>query len=338
VLPDIDSPYYWVRNVVNMVVWLLCLAAALLLILWIAQHIGGNVLPLGGRYAASAEAAHNAATAGDHRMAIEHFSKALAIDDSKADLWLGRASSRLGVKDAQGAMEDAAAAVVRGLPEAQVLLIRARAYQLLGKPGAAIAQLDRIIAADPNAREARRIRAGLHADGGSLDKALADIDFILATNPDDPEAMLLRAELALRRGNWQSASSDFLKMTQNSTEDPKAWIGAGVALLDLGNDANALAAFEQALRLRQSGRSIRAAALLGQALALHRLGHIDRAINSWATYVAVSRSPIAPSIQSVKVDDDFLRHVYFKIASRPDEESDFIPTSKDAAPPPQPRP
>lgn len=335
-LPDIESPYYWVRNLVNMVIWLLCLAGALFGILWFAQHIGSDVLPLDGRYSASVDAARNAAAAGEHRMAIEHFSQALAVDDSKTDLWFGRASSRLAVKDAQGALDDAAAAVVRGLPETQVFLIRARACQLLGKPGEAIAQLDRIIAADPNAREARRVRASLYAEGGSLDKALSDIDFMLAANPDDPDANLLRAELGLRRGDWQSAASNFVKLTRVSTDQPKPWVGAGVALLGSASNAEALAAFEQALKAHQSGPHVRTAALLGQALALHRLGRIDQAINAWAVYSAISRSPVSPSIQSVNIDAKFLQRVYFEIASRTAADDGFVPTSQDLAPAPQP--
>lgn len=335
-LPDFESPYYWVRNLVNMVVWLLCLAAALLGILWIAQHIGGDVLPLDGRYSASVDAARSAVANGDHRMAVEHFSRAIDIDDSKPDLWLGRAVSRLGIKDAQGALDDAAAAIGRGLPETQVLLLRARACQLLGRPGDAIAQLDRIIANDPAASEARRVRSSLHAEAGDLDKALADLNVILAKNPNDPDASLLKAELALRRGDWQSAASNFIGLARISTAHSKSWVGAGVALLGAGSNAEALDAFEQALKAHQSGPHVRTAALLGQALTLHRLGHIDQAINAWAIYTAISRSPVSPSIQSVKVDDAFLRRVYFQIASRAADSDDFVPTSRDLAPDPQP--
>ncbi len=332
VLPDIESPYYWVRNLINMVVWLLCLAGALFGILWIAQQIGGDILPLDRRYSGSVEAARSAAAAGNHRMAIEHFAEALAIDDTSPDLWLGRSISRLAAKDAQGALDDAATAVSRGIPENQVLLLRAQACQLLGKPGEAIDQLDRIIAADPGAREARKVRASIHASAGALDMAIADLDALLAANPSDPDAKLLRAEIALRKDDWASAAADFLMLVRALPEQPKLWVGAGVALLGAGRDSEAFTAFEEALAAHHSGPHVRTAALLGQAVSLRRMEQLERAINAWNVYTALARTPIAPDIQSVTIDSHFIHRVYFQIASATTTDDGFVPTSKEAAP------
>lgn len=331
-LPDIESPYYWVRNLISMLVWLLCLAAALFGILWVAQHIGGEVLPLDGRRAATIEAARSAAMAGDHRMAIEHFSQAISGDDSKTDLWIGRANSRLAVGDAQGALDDAAAAVARGVPENEVLLMRAKAYQMLRKPDQAIVELDRIIANGPGSSEARRVRASLYAEGGSFDKALADLDSIIAGNPDDPNANLLRAEIGLRSGDWRAAASSFIKLTRISNNEAKPWVGVGVALLGSGGDAEALTAFEKALKIQSAGPYVRVAALLGQAIALRRLGRHDEAINAWNVYAAISRAQVAPALPAVNVDAKFLQRLYFEIASRSARDDGFVPTSREAAP------
>jgi len=338
VLPDIESPYYWVRHLVSTVVWLACLSGALFGILQIAQHIGRDVLPLDSHFSASVDAARAAAAVGEHRMAVEHFSRAITINNSKADLWLGRAMSRLQLKDAQGALDDAAGAIARGLPEDRVLMVRARAAELIGKADDAIAQLDRIIAADPGALEARKMRAGLLANGGSLDKALADIDALLAVDPNDIDAKSLRAEIYLRRADWPSAASAFTDSAKISKAQPKLWIGAGAALLGMGANGEAQAAFEHAQSIHQAGSHVRSAAILGQALALRALGRLDAALNAWNVYSAVSRPAVAPSLQSIQPDENFLKRIYFEIASRPEKDDGFVPDSEETPPGPQPKP
>lgn len=331
-LPDIESPYYWVRQLIGMSVWLLCLGGALFGILKIAQHIGGDVLPVSGHFSTSVDAARAAASVGDHRMAVEHFSKAININGADAELWLGRATSRLQLRDAGGAIQDLDAAVARGLPEKQVLMLRAKACQLNGKPEDAVAQLDRMIAADPKAIEARRIRAALHIEGGALDKALSDIDAILAANPGDQDSSIRRAEICLLRSDWKAAASAFAEMAQTQPGSPKHWIGAGVALMAVGDHANAHAAFEHAQETATAGPSVRSAALLGQALALRALERVEAALNAWTVYSTISREPIAPSLQSIKVDEHFLKRIYFEVASRTRRDDGFIPTSKDQPP------
>jgi len=319
-----------------MTVWLLCLAGALFGILKIAQHIGGDVLPVDGHFSGSVDAARAAASVGEHRMAVEHFSRAIAIDGSKPELWLGRAISRLQLKDPKGTLEDIEGALARGLPEQQVLMLRAKACQLNGKTGDAIAQLDRIIDADPRAIEARKIRASLHADGGSLDKALADINAILAANPADNDSKTLRAEIGLLRADWKSASSTFLEMAKTQSTQPKHWIGAGVALLGSGAYAEAQLAFEKAQAATMASPHVRSAALLGQAVALRSLERVEASLNAWNVYSTISRRPVAPSLQAITVNDTFLKRIYFDVASRAERDDGFIPTSRDLPPAAQP--
>lgn len=333
---DIESPYYWVRHLISMTVWLLCLAAALFGILKIAQHIGGDVLPVNGHFSSSVDAARAAASVGEHRMAVEHFSRAIAIDGSKPELWLGRAISRLQLKDSKGTLEDIEGALARGLPEQQVLMLRAKACQLDGKTGVAIAQLDRIIEADPKAIEPRKIRASLHADNGSLDRALSDVDAILSANPADNDSKTLRAEIGLLRADWQSASSAFLEMATTQSAQPKHWIGAGVALLGSGAYAESQVAFEKAQEATVASPHVRSAALLGQALALRALERVEASLNAWNAYSTISRKPIAPRLQAIVVDDGFLKRIYFDVASRAERDDGFIPTSRDLPPSAQP--
>jgi tetratricopeptide (TPR) repeat protein len=296
------------------------------------------VLPLNSHFSASVDAARAAAAVGEHRMAVEHYSRAITINNSRPDLWLGRAMSRLQLKDAQGALDDTAGAIARGLPENETLMVRAQAAQLLGKPDDAMAQLDRVIAADPGARDARKMRAGLNANGGSLDKALADVDAILALDPSDIDAKSLRAEIYLRRADWPSAASAFTALAQTSKGQSKLWIGAGVALLGMGANGEAQAAFDHAQSDHQAGSDVRSAALLGQALALRALGRLDAALNAWNVYSAVSRLAVAPSLHSIEPDEKFLKRIYFEIASRPRRDDGFVPGSEEPPPGPQSKP
>ena len=76
------------------------------------------------------------------------------------------------------------------------------------KTGQAIAMLDKAIALDPAAFDARSMRASLHAALGEDQLALADVDAALKVQPVNPQARALHASLMFRQGNRDAALAD----------------------------------------------------------------------------------------------------------------------------------
>jgi len=94
-----------------------------------------------------------------------------------------------------------------------LLVDRAAAAGTAGWFDKAIADLDRVLKADPTRLDALIYRASAQRAEGRLDPALADIDAALKLAPDSVQALLERGNIRGLRGDFDGAQADWRRVT-----------------------------------------------------------------------------------------------------------------------------
>jgi tetratricopeptide (TPR) repeat protein len=122
------------------------------------------------------------------------------------------------------------------MPEdAGLLLDRAVAAGNLGRFAEALADLDRVLAADPRRAEAWAFRAAALRRMDRAAEALAAAERALALDPDHPEALLERGILRQAAGDAEGARGDWLRVLQAAPDSAAADLAAqNLELLDAG--------------------------------------------------------------------------------------------------------
>jgi tetratricopeptide (TPR) repeat protein len=130
---------------------------------------------------------------------------------------------------------------------ADAALELARALQSLGKDQDALAALDEIMAANP---EASLLRAEIHARLGRIEDALADHDTaIRAATAGRDIAFRRKGRYLLDLGRPKEALAAFDAAIGLRPADPEAWVDAALAWGALGQPSRARKMLDEALRL-----------------------------------------------------------------------------------------
>jgi len=108
--------------------------------------------------------------------------------------------------------------------------------------------------------------AALLADMGKIDQATQQLDRLLALDPYDNAARLRLAELFAANGNMPKADAAFAQARAFAPEEPDVYEREGRALLQAGRRDDALASFQESLKLRPQNPALKEAlrALQGQ--------------------------------------------------------------------------
>jgi tetratricopeptide (TPR) repeat protein len=116
-----------------------------------------------------------------------------------------------------------------------LLLDRALAAGSLGRYAEALADLDRVLAADPRRAEAWAFRAAALRRMDRAAEALAAADHALALDPDHPEALLERGILRQAAGDAAGARADWQRLIALAPQSAAADLAAqNLELLDAG--------------------------------------------------------------------------------------------------------
>src|SRR5439155_6407469 len=119
---------------------------------------------------------------------------------------------------------------------------------------AALADLDRALAAAPESTEARLARAEVRLDWGDFAGVVADASAVLARNPDDFGALRLRSRAYVMQRLGRQALMDFERMLRLHPKYLPAVVGRAAAFSILGRDAEARQALDEGLgRLPDAG-------------------------------------------------------------------------------------
>jgi tetratricopeptide (TPR) repeat protein len=97
---------------------------------------------------------------------------------------------------------------------ADLLVDRASAAGAAGWYDKAVADLDRVLKADPARSDALIYRASAYRAQGRLDRALTDIDRALQRAPDSAPALLERGNIRSLRGDFDGARQDWVRVAR----------------------------------------------------------------------------------------------------------------------------
>lgn len=153
--------------------------------------------------------------------------------------------------------EDHAAALA-DLNEAQrldpanpvVLLLRADIYRQMEEYDKAMADVDRALRLRPGLEMALRFRAALLADQGKYAEAIAQLEALVAKSPDDTESRMQLAYFYTLDRKQQKSIEIFTDILRKDPKNVAALRGRADTYLGIGKHAEAIADYEQAVKLR----------------------------------------------------------------------------------------
>lgn len=219
---------------------------------------------------------------GDFKGAAEEFGSAISIDPKRGSLYLQRGLARLEQEQYQTALEDFNKAEELDKSQHQLILIcRGRAYEGLGKPNDALADLHKAIELDQKDPLAYISRADVFLEKGEDEKALADLERALKLDPEQPKAYLLRARYYKKLKKNDLAIADF-----------NTAIKLDSSLIDqeVGPDSRTSKELkEHFVKGTKLDKKEVAAQMVERGLALERTGEYLRAIREFSE--AISDSP-----------------------------------------------
>ncbi len=152
-----------------------------------------------------------------------------------------------------------------------------------GRTGEALQATRRWVEANPNARAARLKLGDLLLGAGRVDEAEVQFEIVLRTDPDDAAAMLGSAWVAFHREDHGRALRRF-ETLHRRRPDASARFGAGMCLMALGRDTEAVRAFEEVLRLAPAYWQA-----LGNLAEIHqRAGRLEQASDAYRRLLRIN--------------------------------------------------
>ena len=199
------------------------------------------------------EIAYNLATNGaaasqkqNHDLAIDYYSKAIAIDTNYAYAYFARAQEYYGKSDFSTSLKDLNEAIRIG-PEPQFYLLRAAVFSRLHKTDDAINNDSEAIRLKPSYADAYVSRANEYVFKGAYDKALEDYDAAIQTKPSIPHVFAMRANAYRLNGDYERAVVDCNIAIKIDPRDASVYAVRGLVFFTYGNYTNAIADFQKAI-------------------------------------------------------------------------------------------
>jgi tetratricopeptide (TPR) repeat protein len=152
-----------------------------------------------------------AGRSGNHRAAVDYFTKALAIDSKLAKAYRDRGWERVALHDWKGAIADTSEAVKLMPDDALAYENRAAALAGAGDWNGAVQDYTRALDASPHDPEIYVMRAEARANADDLSGAVADLDRAIFIYPDSAKAYRLRSRMKQQLGDERGADEDFQK-------------------------------------------------------------------------------------------------------------------------------
>jgi len=133
-------------------------------------------------------------------------------------------------------------------PESLVSYLNSRAWAFRRSSDldAAISDLDRALAVDPDILRTWVNRAYVHNAAGDIDAVAEDFDAALALEPDKIWTLMHRAKLSYLRGDYELAQQDYERITQLDSNNSRASVNLIAVHLKLENYDIAIELLNQA--------------------------------------------------------------------------------------------
>ncbi|KAF1693584.1 tetratricopeptide repeat protein [Pseudoxanthomonas koreensis] len=172
---------------------------------------------------------------------------AAAPDDAQAYRWLATAQRQQGEADA--ALDNISRAIALDPENADLHLERAGLLLGMRQIGEAEADLARSTGLDPNQFQAYVARAHLALGRGDLDEAQRLSRTAARVSPDDPQLAAIDGIVALRRGDADGALAMLAAAARRLPDDPRLLHALGFAYLAKGHWAFAEQAFRRVMEM-----------------------------------------------------------------------------------------
>ena len=152
---------------------------------------------------------------------------------------------------------------------------RANALFVAKKLPEALAATEEALRLDPKLVPALTLKAKLAMAAYRLDVARRCLEQALAIDPRAPYAQFLYGLEAYLGNNMKAAQPRFRKARQLNPTDPRAALYLGLTTESLGQTAEAMSLYEEAVRLERSANELHAETLLPGVRLLLLLGRLD---------------------------------------------------------------
>ncbi|RYE33385.1 MAG: tetratricopeptide repeat protein [Hyphomicrobiales bacterium] len=183
----------------------------------------------------------------DNPAALTDIAMALRIEPSEPRWQALAARINLATGDPAAAERFATAALAAPSPDADLLLLRAKARLGLGRFSDAAEDATARLAAAPGDAEAFLLRSDARLGQGDAKAALADVETALGTRAGDPRLLLARAELKAKLGDVPGAIGAFEAAAARSEASLQANKRLGDLYAGIASDQLALGYYAKAL-------------------------------------------------------------------------------------------
>lgn len=164
--------------------------------------------------------------------------------------WVLLVTARMAKGQYEQALKDVDAALAGEPDDHELTVIKGSIFQILGRADEYRALAEGRAAAAPLDPDALLMRAKANLRTGRLDEALPDLDKVIAARPNAAEALGARAILWSMKGDHAKALADADRLT--ALDRSSGFIVRGQVLANKGDSAGALAAYDAAVEAKPS--------------------------------------------------------------------------------------
>ena len=191
-----------------------------------------------------------------HELAVDSYSKALALNPNSGDAYVGLGLSQAKLGNYQGALQSYNQAIAINPMDYIVYYNRAIAQDRLGLVSASIADYNLVLSKAPSFALAYHNRGNLYARQENYPQALADLSQAIAISPRFFSAYYNRGNVYKKLNNLKDARLDYETAVALNPQFSLAYMALGHISLSQQQWDRALKNYEQASRLAQVQKDI----------------------------------------------------------------------------------
>jgi len=181
---------------------------------------------------------------------LKSFDKAVELAPESPMAYMHRARIRALQGESKDALGDLDQALKFDPENLAVLLLRARIYQQAGDTERAKADVETALKSRPGLIPALELRAVIAAGAGEYEQAINDLEQLRKVAPKNPELLNQLGMLYTAEKKPQKAVENFTAAIAVAPQSWMAYRGRADANLSLGKQADAIADYEQARKLK----------------------------------------------------------------------------------------
>jgi tetratricopeptide (TPR) repeat protein len=191
---------------------------------------------------------------GDNKAALDDFHKALTRDPECLPAFCNRAELWCALGEFEKAIDDCTRAIELSRYDSTLFNNRGMAWNGLREFDKAIKDLDQAIELDPRNGTAYHNRASAQYALGAIDRAKLDGVMAVKFVPENPQAWANLGVFCLATGNLKQSLEYLTKAIRLAPDSALAYFNRGVSYVHLGDKANAVADFQEAIRIDEAMR------------------------------------------------------------------------------------